>query len=132
MQSSWMMQAHHLSSRSLSQGKICSAAHSHRELMNHQCSSPHRKEGLGIASQVTTQVLVGDLLLLDGPRYVAVNDTLYQRTRAAVLSEANPYWIAGSAGEGVGGPHVGFGMIWPLSIITRGLTTTDPLEVRCT
>ena len=60
---------------------------------------------------------------------MAVNDTLYQRTRAAVLSEANPYWIVGSAGEGVGGPHVGFGMIWPLSIIARGLTSSDPLEV---
>ena len=47
-----------------------------------------------------------------------------QRTRAAVLSTANPYFFSGPAGEGVGGPHVGLGYIWPMSIMMRSLTAT--------
>ena len=40
------------------------------------------------------------------------------------LSEDNPYFYRGAAGEGLGGPHSGLGMIWPLGIITRALTST--------
>ena len=61
--------------------------------------------------------------------YLLANNSIYQATRAAVLSDANPYWFKGTAGQGVGGPHVGLGWIWPLSIITRGLTSTDAKEV---
>ena len=53
---------------------------------------------------------------------------VYQNTRRAVLSEANPFYFKGKAGEGVGGPHVGVNMIWPLSIIVRGLTSHDSQE----
>ncbi|MES1161305.1 MAG: glycoside hydrolase family 125 protein [Bacteroidota bacterium] len=54
---------------------------------------------------------------------------VYQNTRRAVLSEANPFYFKGKAGEGVGGPHVGVNMIWPLSIIVRGLTSHDSQEM---
>jgi len=54
---------------------------------------------------------------------------VYQNTRRAVLSEANPFYFKGKAGEGVGGPHVGVDMIWPLSIIVRGLTSHDSQEM---
>lgn len=53
---------------------------------------------------------------------------VYQNTRRAVLSEANPFYFKGKAGEGIGGPHVGVNMIWPLSIIVRGLTSHDSQE----
>lgn len=56
------------------------------------------------------------------------NDATYQRTRAFVLSENNPFFFRGVA-EGVGGPHVGPGMIWPLSIIMRALTSRDANEI---
>jgi meiotically up-regulated gene 157 (Mug157) protein len=57
---------------------------------------------------------------------------LYRRTRAFVLSRENPYFFRGAAGEGVGGPHVGLEMIWPLGIIMRGLTSDDDDEIsRC-
>jgi meiotically up-regulated gene 157 (Mug157) protein len=43
-------------------------------------------------------------------------DTTYQNTRRMVLSEDNPYFFKGKAAEGIGGPHVGLDMIWPLSM----------------
>ena len=36
------------------------------------------------------------------------SDSVYFVTRSLVLSSANPYFFSGSAGEGVGGPHVGY------------------------
>lgn len=58
----------------------------------------------------------------------AIEDATYQRTRAFVLGDDNPYFFRGVA-EGIGGPHVGPGMIWPLSIIMRGLTSRDSNEI---
>lgn len=58
-----------------------------------------------------------------------VHDPLYQRTRQFVLSSANPYFFKGSAAEGVGGPHVGLGQIWPMGITLRALTSTDDAEI---
>jgi meiotically up-regulated gene 157 (Mug157) protein len=57
-----------------------------------------------------------------------LEDATYQRTRAFALSEDNPYFTRGVA-EGIGGPHVGPGMIWPLSIIMRALTSRDSNEI---
>ena len=58
----------------------------------------------------------------------SANDPLYLATRRFVLSEANPYFFRGSAAEGIGGPHIGQGMIWPMGIIMRALTTEDEKE----
>ncbi len=57
-------------------------------------------------------------------------DPMYRRTRDFVLSPENPYYFAGKAGEGIGGPHVGMEMIWPLGIIMRALTSTEEGEIR--
>ena len=54
---------------------------------------------------------------------------VYQNTRKMLLSESNPFFYRGKAGEGIGGPHAGLNMIWPLSIIMRGLTSHDPKEI---
>ncbi len=61
---------------------------------------------------------------------VSQNDRLYLNTRKFVLSKNNPFFFKGTAGEGVGGPHAGLDMIWPLSIIMRGLTSSDPAEIK--
>jgi meiotically up-regulated gene 157 (Mug157) protein len=62
----------------------------------------------------------------------APSDPLYRRTRAFLLSPDNPYYFQGEAGDGVGGPHVGLEMIWPLGITMRALTSTDDSEIaRC-
>ena len=57
-------------------------------------------------------------------------DPLYRRTREFALSEANPYFFKGTAAEGIGGPHVGLNMVWPMGIMYRALTTADEVEIR--
>jgi len=57
------------------------------------------------------------------------DDPLYQQTRRFVFSDDNPYFCRGKAGEGLGSPHAGLNMIWPLGIITRALTSLDEKEV---
>jgi meiotically up-regulated gene 157 (Mug157) protein len=57
------------------------------------------------------------------------SDPLYQRTRARVWSTRNPYFFQGRAAEGVGGPHEGLRMIWPMSIMMRALTSDEPAEI---
>lgn len=59
-----------------------------------------------------------------------VRDPMYQRTRAKVWSKDNPYFFQGTAAEGIGGPHEGLGMIWPMSILIRALTSIDEAEIR--
>jgi uncharacterized protein len=55
---------------------------------------------------------------------------LYARTRAFCWGERNPWFFRGSAGEGIGGPHEGDGMIWPMSQIIYALTSSDAGEIR--
>ncbi len=59
-----------------------------------------------------------------------INDPLYQRTRTYALSDSNPYYFHGKAGEGVGSPHEGINTIWPMSITYRAITATDQQEIR--
>lgn len=59
----------------------------------------------------------------------SANDPLYQRTRSFVLGDDNPYFFRGTAGEGVGGPHIGLGYVWPMAIIMRAFTSTDDQEI---
>lgn len=61
---------------------------------------------------------------------VDVNDPIYQNTRRFVWSEDNPYFFKGSAGEGIGGPHIGYDMIWPMSIMMKAFTSTDDAEIK--
>jgi hypothetical protein len=72
---------------------------------------------------------VPNLLSLPYLDAVSGKDPLYQSTRRFVLSEDNPFFFKGGAAEGVGGPHVGLRMIWPMSIIMRALTSEDEAEI---
>jgi meiotically up-regulated gene 157 (Mug157) protein len=58
------------------------------------------------------------------------DDPLYRNTRAFILSEWNPYFYEGERADGIGSPHVGPDMIWPLGVIMRGLTSEDDEEIR--
>jgi len=72
---------------------------------------------------------VPSLLSLPYLGCLPADDPLYLRTRRFVLSDDNPYFFRGKAAEGLGGPHSGSNMIWPLGIITRALTTRDEKEI---
>ncbi|MDD4972671.1 MAG: glycoside hydrolase family 125 protein [Paludibacter sp.] len=61
---------------------------------------------------------------------VNINDQIYRNTRKFVWSEDNPYFFKGKAGEGIGGPHVGYDMIWPMSIMMRAFTSTNDAEIK--
>lgn len=61
---------------------------------------------------------------------VSADDPVYQNTRKFVLSENNPFYFKGKAGEGIGGPHAGIDMIWHMSIVMRGLTSKNDAEIK--
>lgn len=61
---------------------------------------------------------------------VDVNDPIYQNTRRYVWSEDNPYFFRGTAGEGIGGPHIGYNMIWPMSIMMKAFTSQSDEEIK--
>ena len=61
---------------------------------------------------------------------VDINDPIYQNTRRFVWSESNPYFFKGKAGEGIGGPHIGYDMVWPMSIMMKAFTSQDDAEIK--
>lgn len=61
---------------------------------------------------------------------VDANDPIYQNTRRFVWSESNPYFFKGEKGEGIGGPHVGYDMAWPMSIMMKAFTSNDSNEIK--
>ena len=73
---------------------------------------------------------VPDLLSLPYLGAMKRDDPLYQNTRRWVLSANDPYYFQGRAADGLGGPHSGKNMIWPLGIIIQGITTTNEDEIR--
>lgn len=73
---------------------------------------------------------VPSLLALPYLGDVASDDPIYRNTRAFVWSESNPYFFRGKAGEGIGGPHIGYDYIWPMSIMMKAFTSTDDTEIQ--
>ncbi|MDH6311227.1 meiotically up-regulated gene 157 (Mug157) protein, partial [Dysgonomonas sp. PFB1-18] len=64
---------------------------------------------------------------------VDADDPIYKNTRRFVWSENNPYFFKGTAGEGIGGPHVSHEslyMIWPMSIMMKAFTSRDDEEIK--
>jgi hypothetical protein len=61
---------------------------------------------------------------------VAASDVVYKNTRNYVWSTENPFFFKGTQAEGIGGPHVGLDMVWPMSIIMKALTSKDDKEIK--
>ena len=55
---------------------------------------------------------------------------IYANTREFVWSKNNPYFFTGKAGEGIGGPHIGYDMAWPMSIMMKAFTSDDDAEIK--
>lgn len=113
------------------------AAEVHEALMQYAVYN-HPKYGKIYAFEVDgfgNQLLMDDanvpsLLAMSYLGDVDIDDPIYQNTRRFVWSEDNPYFFRGEAGEGIGGPHVGYDMAWPMSIMMRAFTSTDDKEIR--
>lgn len=61
---------------------------------------------------------------------VSSGDPVYRNTRRLVWSSDNPFFFRGKAAEGIGGPHIGYDMIWPMSIIMKAMTAENDDEIR--
>ena len=73
---------------------------------------------------------VPSLLALPYLGCVNDSDAIYLNTRAFVWSADNPYFFRGKAAEGIGGPHIGYDMIWPMSLIMKAMTSNDDFEIK--
>lgn len=62
--------------------------------------------------------------------YRQASDPVYRNTRAFLLSDDNPYYYRGNAGEGVGSPHTPAGYVWPMAVVMRALTSETSDEIR--
>jgi len=85
-------------------------------------------DGFGNASFMD-DANVPSLLALPYLGSVDKNDEIYKNTRKLIWSTDNPYFFKGKVAEGIGGPHVGYDMIWPMSIIMRAMTSSDDKEI---
>ncbi|KAK2745408.1 hypothetical protein FQN57_003751 [Myotisia sp. PD_48] len=62
--------------------------------------------------------------------FVEQNDEIYQNTRKMILSQSgNPYYLTGSAFQGIGGPHIGLSNAWPMSVLTQARTSDSDEEI---
>jgi meiotically up-regulated gene 157 (Mug157) protein len=73
---------------------------------------------------------VPSLLSLPYLNATTLADPIYQNTRKLILSENNPFFFKGKIAEGIGGPHAGMEMIWPLGITMRALTSNSDSEIK--
>lgn len=73
---------------------------------------------------------VPSLLSLPYLGAVKATDPVYINTRKLLLSENNPFYFKGRSGAGIGSPHTGLDMIWPISLTMQALTSTSDAEIK--
>ncbi|OBZ82647.1 hypothetical protein A0J61_09302 [Choanephora cucurbitarum] len=73
---------------------------------------------------------IPSLLSLPLLGFVDKDDTVYQNTRRFILSEWNPWFFSSDFAEGIGGPHTGQNMVWPMSILMQIQTSTSEAEIK--
>ncbi|HUN04324.1 MAG TPA: glycoside hydrolase family 125 protein, partial [Niabella sp.] len=73
---------------------------------------------------------VPSLLSLPYLGAVKAGDPIYQNTRKYIWSLDNPFFFKGKYAEGIGGPHIGLDMIWPMSLSQKALTSSNDAEIK--
>jgi len=79
---------------------------------------------------LTDDANVPSLLAMGYLGDVPMDDPIYRNTRRFVWSDSNPYFFRGKIAEGIGGPHIGYNMVWPMSIMMKAFTSDDESEIR--
>lgn len=85
-------------------------------------------DGLGNQLQLD-DANVPSLLSLPYLGWRTNSDAVYLRTRAHILSTANPNFVEGRAASGVGSGHTRRGNVWPLAIAMAALTSPEVDDV---
>ena len=106
--------------------------------LNRYATYNHPRYGTIYAYEVDgfgNQLLMDDanvpsLLSLPYLGLVNADDPIYQNTRRFVWSQDNPYFFRGKVAEGIGGPHIGYHMIWPMSIMMKAFTSRDDQDIK--
>ncbi len=109
-----------------------------RQALNQYARATHPKHGEIYAFEVDgygSRLLIDDcglpgLVSLPYLGCLSLDDPAYRNTRAFALSDSNPFYYHGSAGAGLGSPHSGLNMIWPMGIISRALTSRSESEIK--
>ncbi|RCH83940.1 hypothetical protein CU097_004053 [Rhizopus azygosporus] len=70
------------------------------------------------------------LLSLPYLGFATKNDIVYQNTRRLILSHWNPWYFEGKFVKGIGSPHTGEDMVWPMSILMQIKTSSSEHEIR--
>ena len=73
---------------------------------------------------------VPSLLAMNYLNPEVIDADIYANTRRFVWSQSNPYFFRGTSGEGIGGPHIGYDMAWPMSIMMKAFTSRDEAEIK--
>jgi uncharacterized protein len=84
-------------------------------------------DGMGHVTQMD-DANIPSLLSMPYLAACGIDDPIYKNTRAFAWSPQNPWFFKGKH-EGIGGPHIGPEMIWPMSQIMRALTSTSDAEI---
>eukprot|EP01039_Chlorochromonas_danica_P006202 gene6202-6838_t len=89
---------------------------------------PYEVDGFG-SEVYMDDANLPSLLSLPLTGYISTKHEAYQLTRSFVLSADNPYYYSGVMGKGVGGPHEGVNLTWPMAIIVQAMTSDDDNEI---
>lgn len=111
--------------------EVEAALQQHATVEHPKCGRVYAYEINGFGSSLLMDdANVPGLLSLPYLGAVEVGDAVYANTRRLLLSDDNPFFFQGEVAEGIGGPHVGMNMIWPMALVMRALTSSDENEIR--
>ncbi|KAM4065539.1 metal-independent alpha-mannosidase [Hirsutella rhossiliensis] len=99
----------------------------------HACTSngifAYETNGYG-GQYIMDDANVPSLVSLPYLGFLQREDSTYQKTKAAMLSRANPYYAVGKNFTGIGGPHVKATNPWPMSQISGIYGSDDDEEIK--
>eukprot|EP00884_Botryococcus_braunii_P023018 jgi/Botrbrau1/93/Bobra.0022s0083.1 len=85
-------------------------------------------DGLGSAVVDFDDPNLPSLLAMPLLGYRHYDREIYRTTVKRLLSSENSYFFKGNDIEGLGSPHTGANMVWPLSVMVQAITAPDPQE----
>lgn len=109
-----------------------------QQALKWNATTEHQKHGRVYCYEVNgfgSHLLMDDanvpsLLALPYLGTVDRNDAVYRNTRRLILSNDNPFYFSGRAAKGIGSPHTGIDLIWPIALTMQAHTSLSDEEIR--